>query len=209
MPINDADYPDGQAGQEAKLGALGFDASGHRGGGIERPIVVTLPANAVLLRLYKPVLNKGDTPGDFGAWWFTPFEYRRICDYFGVDGSALVQGRSAGASALHGVLALLHEWYGGDPAQLSYINAVRLKAPLLASYGSGAPANTDGYGRTLKPVRLTGGTSARQVYIHKCWQYQAAMERLLPVKALTDSVLGAAQGAGTGIAAAPRLGFEA
>ncbi|WP_268747001.1 hypothetical protein [Sulfitobacter mediterraneus] len=34
MPINDADYPDGQAGQEAKLGALGFDTSGHRGGGI-------------------------------------------------------------------------------------------------------------------------------------------------------------------------------
>ncbi|PTX72334.1 hypothetical protein C8N31_11145 [Sulfitobacter mediterraneus] len=35
------------------------------------------------------------------------------------------------------------------------------------------------------------------------------MERLLAVNALTDSVLGAAQGAGTGIAAAPRLGFEA
>jgi len=148
MAINDADYPNGQAGQEAKLGALGFDASGHRGGGIERPIVVTLPANAVLLRLYRPVLNKGDTPGDFGAWWFTPFEYRRICDYFGVDGSALVRGRSAGASA-------------------------------------------------------------RQVYIHKGRQYQAAMERLLPVNALTDSVLGVAQGAGAGIAAAPRLGFEA
>ncbi|MFT6675941.1 MAG: hypothetical protein ACJAVM_002138 [Sulfitobacter sp.] len=206
--MNDADYPDGQPAQDVTLGAMGFDATGHRGGGIERPQVQTLPKNAVLLRLYKPVLKKGEFPGDFGTWWFTPFEYRRICDHFGVDGSVLVAGRAGGKSALHGVLALLQEWYGGSPAQLSYINAIRLKEPLLACYGAGAPANADGYTRTLKPIRLGNGSAARQVYIHKCWDYQSAMERLLPANASTDSVLGASGGPPKTIASAPRLPFE-
>ncbi|MBM1311580.1 hypothetical protein JQT77_15510 [Sulfitobacter mediterraneus] len=41
----------------------------------------------------------------------------------------MLQAIAAAASALHGVLALLHEWYCGDPALLCYVNAVRLKAP--------------------------------------------------------------------------------
>jgi hypothetical protein len=207
MTINDADYPNGQASQEVKLTAMGFDTSGHRGGGIDRPVVVTLPKDAVLIRFHKPVAA-GQNPGDFGAWWFTPFEYRRICDYFGVDGRALTVGRSTGRSALHGVLALLHEWYGGDPSQISYINAVRLKEPIMACYGPGAPANADGYARTLKPIKTSDDKPARQIYIHKCWQYQSAMDRLLPPNASTDSILGNASGLPASIGQAPRLPFE-
>lgn len=209
MAVNDTDYPGGQPSQEVRLAALGFDGSGHRGGGIDRPRTVTLPDNSVLLRFYKPVEKAGEYPGDFGSWWFTPHEYRRICGYFGVDGRALVVGRSSGKSGLHGVLVLLKEWYGGSPQQLAYVNAVRLKAPFLACYGPGAPANSDGYGRTLKPALLTDGTPARQVYIHQCWTYQASMERLLPENASTDAVFGGKNGLPATIASAPALSFEA
>ncbi|MEM9428382.1 MAG: hypothetical protein AAGA32_02685 [Pseudomonadota bacterium] len=208
MAANDADYPGGQPTREVKLAALGFSGSGHRGGGISHLHVKTLPKGTVLLRFYKPV-GAGENPGDFGAWWFTPHELRRICAYFGVDGRALIVGRSSGKSGLHGVLALLHEWYGGAPTQLSYVNAVKLTAPLWACYGPGAPANADGYARTMKPVRLADGAPARQVYIHQCWLYQSVMERLLPVNASTDAIFGSRAGLPPKIAAAARLAFEA
>ncbi|MCF7699915.1 hypothetical protein [Loktanella sp. M215] len=208
MHINDADYPDGQPSNEVKLKALGFDASGHRGGGIERPQVKVLPTNTVLLRFHNPVLKVGDLPGDFGAWWFTPFELSRICDYFGVNGSALIVDRSSGKSALHGILALLREWYEGSPTQLSYVNAVRLKDPFLVCYGEGAPANTQGYARTLKPIKLGGSRPARQIYIHNCWNYQASMDRLLAPNTSTDAVFGSGAGLPARITQAPRLSFE-
>ncbi|KAJ02577.1 hypothetical protein PM02_13335 [Sulfitobacter mediterraneus] len=48
--------------------------------------------------------------------------------------SALIRRAiAAAASALHGVLALLHKGYCGDPALLFYVNAVRLKAPKRGS----------------------------------------------------------------------------
>ena len=208
MAINDADYPNGQPNQDVKLAAMGFDGSGHRGGGIDRLQVQLLPMNAVLLRLHKPVENAGDHPGDFGTWWFTPYEYHRICGHFGVDGSLLVASRAQGKSALHGTLALLQEWYGGSSSQLSYVNAVRLKEPLWACYGPGAPANSDGYARTLKPVKLSGGTSARQIYIHQAWNYQTSMVRLLAPNASTDAVFGQSGGLPATISEAPRLAFE-
>lgn len=209
MHINDADYPNGQPNQEVELAALGFDdVSGHRHGGIVRPQVKFLPVNTVLLRFHKPVSKVGDHPGDFGAWWFTPFEFTHICDHFGVDGRALIVDRSSGKSALHGVLALLHEWYGSSPTQLSYVNAVRLEKPFLACYGEGAPANAHDYARTLKPIGLGGSRPARQIYIHNCWKYQASMNRLLAPYASTDTVFGSGAGLPPWLIQAPRLSFE-
>jgi len=118
----------------------------------------------------------------------------------------LIPGRAQGRSGLHGTLALLTEWYGGSPDQLFHINVVRLTEPLFACYGPGAPANSDGYARSLKPVRMKDGDPARQVYIHQCWKYQSAMQRLVPPNAATDAVFG---GIGpTHFLNSPRLGFE-
>jgi hypothetical protein len=208
MPINDADYPSGQPTPDTKLAAMGFDPSGHRGGGIDNPQVQILPMNTIMLRLYKPKFQATDNPGDFGEWWFTPFEYHRICDYFGVDGRALIVDRSKGKSALHGVLALLSEWYKGSPEQLSYLNAVRLKEPIVACYGSGAPGNADDYARTLRPIKISGGKSARQVFIYQCWKYSGSLERLLPPNTSTDAVFGAPNGLPSILANAPRISFE-
>ena len=205
--LNAADYPDLQPSTDVKLSALGFDSAGHRGGGILQPRVVTLPKGAVLLRLHKPVESAGEREGDFGQWC-TPYEYRRLGDRFGVDGQALVPGRSVGKSALHGAFALMHEWYDNSPNQLTYLNVVRMKEPLFACYGSGAPGNSDGYTRTLKPIVMQDRQTARQVYIHKCWEYQYALQRLVVPNASTDDVLGSESPLPRPFMSAPRLGFE-
>lgn len=207
MAVNKTDYPGGAPTKEVRLTALGYDGRGHRGGGIVDPKAHLIPVGAVLLRLYMPSAA-GRPPGDFGAWWFTPHEYDRICDYFGVDGRALIQGRADGKSALHGVLALLNEWYGNANTQLSYVNAVSTTAPIWCCYGPGAPANLDGYKRTLKPVRLSDGSSARQIYIHQCWLYAAAMKRLVPSKTKTDAVFGGPAGLPKEVELAKKLSFE-
>lgn len=204
--LNAGDFPASQPSQEVKLKALGFDESGHRGGGILQPRAVTLPTDAVILRLYKPVEKAGEYPGAYGSWWFTPHEYRRLCDHFGVDGRALIPGRSTGRSALHGVLALMKEWYDDSPNQLAYLNAVRLTQPLFACYGAGAPGNSDGYARTLKPVTLSDGQTARQIYIHQCWLYQTALQPLVPENTSTDTVLSGASS--HSFMSAPRMSFE-
>lgn len=173
-PINSGDYPAGKPARDVLLGGLGFDASGHRGGGVNSPITVTLPTGALLLRLHKKT-EPGERSGEFGAWWFTAHEFDRISSYFGVSWDLLIQDRQKGRSMLHGVLALLSEWYGGSAGQIGLVKVVRLKSPLLALYGEGAPANAAGYDRTLKPVTLQDGKTARQIYIHQCWDYSAAM----------------------------------
>ena len=74
------------------MGALGYNASRHRGDGIERPHIKVLSINTVLLRLHNPAKKVGGQSGDFGEWLCTPFEFRCICHRFGVDGSALIVG---------------------------------------------------------------------------------------------------------------------
>jgi hypothetical protein len=205
MAANDLDY--GTAQKSAELGAMGYDKDGHRGGGIDNPRLVKLKEKAIHMRLYMPP-EPGKPLGDFGEWWITPFEYRRICNYFGVDGRALLPGRHKGRSAFHGVLALLKEWYGNSPAQLCYVNVVELNSPLAAYYGCGAPANTENYARTLKPVRLENGTPARQVYIHQCWKYKSAMKRLVDERWSAESFFGNPSGLPIQIRDAPKLYFE-
>ena len=190
MVANSADFPDGDIPVSIKLAVLGFDEKGHKGGGIDAPKLITLPKNTVLFRLYSPNPRDPSRVNDFGEWWFTPFELRRICEHFGCDTSALLFGRNVGLSAFHGAFALLKEWYGNSPNQLSDVNVVQLTQPLFAVYGHGAPANSENYQRTLKPIRFADSKTARQVYIHDCHKYRATMIRLTPEFTQTDAMFG-------------------
>jgi hypothetical protein len=213
MAVNDADFDDGKMAPEVWSGALGYKGT-HRGGGIINPQVHVLPVKTVLLRLYKKPLPGDEYPGDYGPWWFTPFEYKSACAHLGVDGRALIVGRAGGKSALHGIFATLSEWYDGSPHQLACVNAVELTQPFRACYGHGAPANSLGYVATeklkgtMKPMLLAGNKSARQLYLHRCFDYKHAMKPLLKADTSTDTAFGSKGGLPREIANAPRLAFE-
>ena len=171
---NESFFPGRVATMDVKLAALNLHDTSSAGGLTSAARVVTLPVGATILRLYRA--NPGGR-ADFGCWWFTPYELSRVADYFGVDAQLLVVGRSGGKSGLHGALALLSEWYNGDPGQLAAFHRATIRTPMYAYYGEGDVASTQGYGRVLKPLRLpdgAGGQAApRQLYLPEPWTYQS------------------------------------
>lgn len=181
-------FPGGVATTEARLAALNLTDTSSAGGLRFPGAVVKIPKGAIILRLFLPAA--AGERDDFGPWWFTPYEYKRISDYFGVSSDVLAVGRSGGRSALHGALALLSEWYGGgtgaahtpSAGQISRYHVARLVEPIHAMYGEGDDASTRNYGRVLKPLRMpdaAGGlTAARQLYLHKPWEYKGAFKML-------------------------------
>lgn len=205
MAANQSFFPSGRPTTDVLLAARGFSKDGHRSGGIKfdrlDDAIKTIPAGALLLRLYWKA-------GDFGEWWFTPHEYKRIQDYFAVSGALLAGGRTSGKSAFHGTLALLSEWYSDresdgtvkrdgagrmvhNAQQIASFHVARVKTPVICMYGEGdnvsgidpeKPGNNN-YSRTIKPIVLghVGGWArgARQVYLPKPWTYQHAFE-LIP-----------------------------
>lgn len=187
MAANDSFFPSGGPTDEVRLAALGYADDGSRSGGLTFDArVVEVPVGAHLLRLFMK-------PGDFGTWWFTAAEFRRIMGYFGVDGSVLLTGRAAGGSALHGALALLGDWYGHSVGQLSQFHVAQLTQPLRAMYGAGDVATTAGFGRTLKPLKMPapggGQSAARQLYLPEPWTYRHAFRLLTGTGAPTDTDL--------------------
>lgn len=178
-------FPGGKPTRDVLLAARGFAADGSRSGGIKLGGPVTIPAGAALLRLY----NKQN---DFGEWWMTPYELSLIFDYFAVDPVLLAAGRGNGRSQLHGLFALLAEWYNGDPGQLGRFHVATACTPLVAMYGEGDCASTAGYGRTLKPAQLTVGTSqraARQIFLPHAWEYKADFALVPMSNTATDTGL--------------------
>lgn len=164
----------------------GFSSDGVRSGGLRQDAKqVTIPAGAVLFRLYQ-------RPDDFGCWWFTSAEYLRIQSYFGVSQDILLEGRDSGKSALHGVLALLSEWYwnehrASERAQLLRLHIVRLIFPLYAMYGQGDIALSER--QILKPVLLDGQKGARQIYLPQAKAYRTALALLPGSGSETDTQL--------------------
>lgn len=156
MFANDSSFPNGRPPPGLLLAARGYGASGDKSGGLGADArTVALPAGAHLARLHD-----GSRP--FGPWWFTPFEYRRISDHFGLSGAGLVSGRSTGDSALHAALALLSGWYADRSDQIARFTLIRLRAPFHALHGTGDPAITR-TGRSVGAVLPGGG--ARQVFL--------------------------------------------
>lgn len=176
MPANDSLFPNGQPDTMTRLRCLGYDAEGNRSGGLRLDAkVVEIPKGAVLLRLVRFPRN------DTGEWWFTPFEYRRLCDRFAVSGAVLAQGRAGGRSALHGALVLLSEWYESTPGdELRWFRAVRLAEPVLALYGEGGVGIKKGFSGTLKPIRFDDGSSFRQLYLPELKGYLHALDPVRP-----------------------------
>jgi hypothetical protein len=178
---NEAWFPGGRPTQDVLLKARGFGAGGHRSGGIKfdhiSNAIVTVPAGAILLRLF----NK---PADFGEWWFTPAEYRRIQAYFAVSGDLLADARATGGSVFHGTLALLSGWYAHSPDQIGRFHVIEVTQPVIAMYGEGDVATETNWSRTLKPVVLgqVGGWArgARQIFLPEAWKYQKAFTALMP-----------------------------
>ncbi len=170
MIANEDQFPGGRPGRNVLLGGLGL--AGNGGGGLGAGAqTVRLPAGTHLFRIYYK-------PDDFGEWWFTPHELARIRGHFGLSMEALMAGRKTGRSMMHGVLALLGEWYGHSPAQLSRFHLAVTTKPLNALYGCGREAWSEDFSRTLKPVRLDGGKTARQVYLPRAWTYRDAFSLL-------------------------------
>lgn len=196
-------FPGGKPSQQVLLTARGFDRTGNRSGGIKAlgMQVVTIPKGTTLLRIYSQA-------GRLGDWWFTPHEYRRVRNYFAVDGATLAVGRAQGALAFHGVLALLGEWYGNSPDQIGRFYVAITQEPLLACYGEGDVATSSDWSRTLKPVAIdrVGGVArgARQLYIPETREYSEAFALIPPANDLVDTGLDAAVAA----IAQDRLAFE-
>jgi hypothetical protein len=191
MVANASLFPGGSPTTEVRLRGLGYAADGSRSGGIvfgARTVMV--PVGSYLARLYHK-------DGDFGEWWFTPHEYARAKAYFGVAGDVLSQGRAGGRSAMHGLFALLSEWYGkdGNADQLSRFHVVCTRAPVQAMYGEGDVATTADFGRTLKPIRLENGKAPRQLFLPSAWDYKEAFAVLTAPGNNTDSGLDRALGA--------------
>jgi hypothetical protein len=136
------------------LRARGFDARGERAGGILAPQKVTVPAGAFLVRLFKPGTQYGD-------WWSTPYELRRLVEHFARGRDLFSTGRAEGRGVLHATLAVLPHWSG-----LTEFWIAALSEPLYAYYGEGDAAPKDG--RSNKPVGiLVNGVQrrVRQLYI--------------------------------------------
>lgn len=190
MHCNEAFFPNRQPTQDVKLDA--FNLRSNSSGGLRSSArVVSIPSGSTLLRLF---MQRGGAQADFGCWWFTPFEFKRIADHFGVDPTLMISGREGGKSALHGALALLSEWYsdGAGPsekhmpnaAQLSRFHAVRTRSAMYAMYGEGDAASTTGYGRVLKPMKISDGKggygAAKQLFLPQPWTYKNKFTFLTP-----------------------------
>lgn len=186
-------FPDGQPGTDVLLAARGFDENpdsdtyGQRSGGLcPGARVVTIPVDAILCRLYL-------RDGDFGEWWFTPHEFRRLFDHFGLDmvtgSDRMTAGRAKGRSGLHGALALLSDWYKGSAAQLSRFHLVRTREPVQAMYGPGDVAVSGDQTTALKPFRLGDGQPPRQLFLPRAWTYRDSFEELRQSGGDTDSGL--------------------
>jgi len=88
--FNRTSFPNNFPAPELRLVALGFGKGSDRSGGLKQSaILVTLPAGAYIIRVHD-----GSKP--LGPWWFTPWEYCRIADHFGLSGQALMRDRSMG-----------------------------------------------------------------------------------------------------------------
>lgn len=189
LHCNQQYFPGGAATQDVKLSALNLHDTSSAGGLKPSARIVTIPPGALLLRLFRPSSGRVD----FGHWWFTPYEYTRVAGHFGVDPAILADGRAEGRSALHGALALLSEWYGGEDSQLSLFHAAKTKSPMYAYYGEGDAASTKGYGRVIKPIRLSDGkggySSARQIFLPDPWTYRDSFELLTGDGGSTDYAL--------------------
>lgn len=181
MYSNESHFPGGQPTRETRLSALNLNDTSSGGGLTFSAKAITLPVGAVILRLFMP---KPGRP-DFGEWWFTPFAFKRLANYFGVDASMMTGARGEGRSALHGAFGLLSEWYdaggsGPNATQLSRFHEVKITQPTYAMYGEGDVATTTGYGRQIKPLKLDGGGTARQLFLPKPWEYMSAFNALTP-----------------------------
>lgn len=175
-PVNSAEFA-GTAANATLLRARGFDPkTGARSGGIRDPRIVTLPANIVLLRFYH------DPARRFGEWWCTPHEAGQIVDHFGRAAPAFGEGRMQGKGILHAVLAVRHDWSGGNPGHLGLLTVIRLTRPLSAYYGEGDVAPSAAQDQTLKPVQIMDSRrrlrGVRQVFLPVPWKYPGSFSEL-------------------------------
>lgn len=192
--------PMGRAQAEViRLGALGYDpkikdgrldTAGKTGGLVKGGATgeVVIPPGSLLLRLFS-------WSGDFGPWWFTPYELLRVLRHFDRSIDVLLEGREDGKSGFHAAFGLMREWYVSDNRnptgkqdQISRFHAVKTLVPVPAWYGVGDEAywlgTFDNNGtmteppRTQAPIALSGGAPARQLYLPNAKHYRHCFEPL-------------------------------
>lgn len=194
-------------GFEPRLGPGNkLESQGKTGGLTRQPTTgeVEIPAGAVIFRLY-------GWPGDFGSWWFTPFELLRILNHFGRGIDVILEGRTEGKSGFHAAFALMREWYDvpNDPDrkanQIAWFHAVKPIEPMTAWYGVGDEAYwlgaIDKNGtmtkppRTQKPLDLRDaiGTPARQLYLPNVQHYRRYFTPLPDSGSKTEKIAEAVQ----------------
>lgn len=198
--FNQSSFPDTSQRLKVRGAARGYGESGERSGGLkETAREVILPAGVSILRVHD-----GSSP--FGQWWFTPWEYCRIADYFGISGEAMMRDRSKGRSALHAALALLSEWYRDRSDQICRYTLLQLREPFAAYYGEGDVAirkGSDGLQTAVPAALLDGQKPARQLFLPDLGFYRDGFTEIVSC-GMTDFTLHALA---TGLGKA-RLSFE-
>lgn len=174
-----------------KMKAMGFqgdDGPIVRSGGIEKPQLVTLKPGALIVRFYM----KGNER-DFGGWWSTTAELKRVFDYFGVSPFALANQRSGNTlqglkpkqrnrTVLNAILAVRSEWMskGTEGLQLGSWRLCAVKDPVLAFHGPAYPTVIKGdYSDFLKPLLISDRGRQRavnQLFIPAPYKYRDAFD---------------------------------